>query len=98
MVEGTEVQPHPLHSDLEATFVNLEEITLNLHSLSNINTLNKFHINNKISIQTKNLGQPKPYLNVTNGKIFVDNNKETFTSLEALFYYPYKWVFKYHFI
>ena len=95
MVDGAEVQPHPLYSDLEATFENLDDLIFDIHSQSNINTLNKFHINKKINIQTKNLGQPMPYLNVTKGQNITDREAETFTSLEALFYYPYKWVFKY---
>jgi|AntRauTorckE5430_2_1112549.scaffolds.fasta_scaffold00788_2 hypothetical protein len=95
MVDGTEVQPHPLYSDLEATFENLEDLIFDIHSLSNINIFNKFDINKKINIQTKNLGKPMPYLNVIKGQNITDRETETFTSLEALFYYPYKWVFKY---
>lgn len=95
MVDGAEVQPHPLYSDLEATFANLEELTFHIGSLSNVSILNKFIISNRINVQTKNLGQPMPYLNVTKGQNITDREAETFTSLEALFYYPYKWVFKY---
>lgn len=95
MVDGAEVQPHPLYSDLEATFANLEELIFHIGSLSNVSILNKFIISNRINVQTKNLGQPMPYLNVTKGQNITDREAETFTSLEALFYYPYKWVFKY---
>lgn len=95
MIEGKEVQLHPLYSDLEATFDNLENLIFDLNSLSNNNTLANFHIGQKITIQTKNLGQPKPYLTVTNNKNIATSESETFTSLESLFYYPYKWVFKY---
>jgi hypothetical protein len=95
MVDGTEVQPHPLYSDLEATFSNLEDLIFNIDSLSNVNVLKNFYISKKTNIQTKKLGQPIPYLNVTKGQDVTDREAETFTSLEALFYYPYKWVFKY---
>lgn len=95
MVEGKESQPHPLHSDLEATFENLEELIFDSASLSSVNILDDFNINNKVSIQTKNLGQPRLYLDVTNGKNIAVSESETFTSLESLFYYPYQWVFKY---
>ncbi len=95
MVEGTEIQPHPLYSDLEATFSNIEELIVDLSSLSNINILSNFNISNKIRVQSKNLGKPKPYLTVTNGAKIAERENETFTSLEALFYYPYQWVFKY---
>jgi ATP-dependent helicase/nuclease subunit B len=95
MIDGTEFQPHPLYSDLEATFANLQRLTVEISSLSNINILNHFKISEKINIQTKNLGQPMPYLTVTKGQNITQREAETFTSLEALFYYPYQWVFKY---
>lgn len=95
MVDGTETQPHPLYSDLEATFDNLEELIFNSDSLSKSNVLDNFTLSDKVNVQTKSLGKPVPYLNVTEGKNVVEREMETFTSLEALFYYPYKWVFKY---
>ena len=95
VVDGKEVQPHPLYSDLEATFENLADLTYRVNASSSQTILSEFNICDNISIQTKNLGQPKPYITIENDKDISTIETETFTSLESLFYYPYKWVFKY---
>jgi hypothetical protein len=94
MVEGKTVQPHPLHSDLEAVFENLEDLVVNVSKIDD-NALDKYVIQDFEKLETRNLGQPKAYLTVTNGKKIAMKEEETFTSLDSLFYYPYKWVFKY---
>ncbi|MCP4439572.1 MAG: PD-(D/E)XK nuclease family protein [Aureispira sp.] len=103
-VDGREVLPHPLFGDLQAALgeKNLEKITVNVDSEENIAFLETaLKLPNKIKISPKQLGKPKPYLNVLGpgmaaGDAAIDErSRETFTSLEALFYYPYQWVFKY---
>ena len=93
VVDGQEVQPHPLYSDLEATFENVADLTYRVNASSSQTILSEFSICDTIPIQTKNLGQPKPYITIENDISSIET--ETFTSLESLFYYPYKWVFKY---
>lgn len=102
-VDGREVLPHPLFGDLQAALgeKNLEKITVNVDTEENRAFLEKiFKLPTKIKIHPKKLGKPKPYLNVAStgamgGAAIDERNRETFTSLEALFYYPYQWVFKY---
>lgn len=103
-VDGREVLPHALFGDLQAALGenNLEKITVNVDTEENSEFLEKaFKLPTKIKIEPKKLGKPKPYLNVTGsdaamgGGAINERDRETFTSLEALFYYPYQWVFKY---
>lgn len=93
-VEGADVQPHPLFSDLEATFEAVESITFNIDSKTGKACLSGFLIPKEIALATRQLGSPKPYLTVTENRDLEKRNEETFTSLESLFYYPYQWVFK----
>jgi ATP-dependent helicase/nuclease subunit B len=95
MVNGTETQPHPLYSDIEATFKTPEALTFSLDDRTNDTLLKTFHIPKNERLNTRQLGRPKPYFNVADGSKIADRTEETYTSLETLLYYPYKWVFKY---
>lgn len=95
-VEGKAVHLHPLYSDLEATFNNLAAITINVDDF-HIPTLLQQHFNYPATVQLApvQLGQPKPYIQIPELKEYLQIDYETYTSLDALFYYPYQWVFKY---
>lgn len=95
-VGGEQVQLHPLYSDLEAAFDNLEDITLDIDELSaqaNFETL--FDLPSYQTLPNQGLGRPKAFLEIPKLQEYIANDRETYTSLDALFYYPYQWVLKY---
>lgn len=95
-VNGSFVQPYPLLSDLEAHFSNLETITLDLDKEKVAQIWDKcFELPQKQSLQNRRLGQPQPFIKIQNTARFGRREEETFSSLSALFYYPYQWVFRY---
>ncbi len=94
MVDGVATQPHPLWSDIEATFEHLENIIIDANQLSDHPLLEHFNIPENITIEPKRLDNPKPYLDVTKREKLGQREVESFTSLESLFYYPYQWVFR----
>ncbi|MFT4759771.1 MAG: ATP-dependent helicase/nuclease subunit B [Paraglaciecola sp.] len=96
MVAGSVVHPHPLFGDLEATFDNLEDIVFNLGNQNGRdNFAQHFNLPALVNIPQRQLGKPKPFLQIPNFDKLSDREYETLTSLEALFYYPYQWMFKY---
>ncbi|MEM9888640.1 MAG: PD-(D/E)XK nuclease family protein [Bacteroidota bacterium] len=95
-VEGERVQLHPLYSDLEAAFSNLEDIILDIDELEQHAHFSAFFDLPKYEhLSTQQLGQPKTFLEIPRLKDYIANDRETYTSLDALFYYPYQWVLKY---
>lgn len=96
MVEGSVVHPHPLFGDLEATFNNLEDITFNLGNQNGRENFAKhFNLPELVNIPQRQLGKPKPFLQIPNFAQLSKRDYETLTSLETLFYYPYQWIFRY---
>lgn len=96
IVDGSEVQPHPLYGDLQAAFSNLEAITHELNPAGRSDTpfSKHFILPDFVKIAPVQLGRPKPFLQVRNlDKL--QQEHETLTSLETLFYYPYQWFFRY---
>lgn len=95
-VEGKEVHLHPLFSDLQAAFDNLDDITIDLENFRVPNLLkDKFNYPTTVALASVKLGTPKPYIHIPDLNDFLAQDYETYTSLDALFYYPYQWVFKY---
>ncbi len=96
IVDGSEVHPHPLFGDLEASFEDLGPITLEIDSTKGKQQFEKhFLLPREIKIEHRQLGKPKPFLKISNLEKLAQREHETLTSLETLFYYPYQWVFKY---
>ena len=96
MVEGQEVQVHPLYGDLEACFDDLETISFSLDNDATKQQLeNYFRVPDQSSISHHQLGQPKAMLQIKEAAQLHHNEEETFTSLDNLFYYPYQWAFRY---
>jgi len=96
MVDGTEVHPHPIYGDMEATFDNLEAITYDISQEVGREAFEAFFddLPNNVTLNRRSLGQPKPFLKIRQ----LDNllrDSESYSSLDALFYYPYKWLFSY---
>ena len=83
-LRGEQTTPHPLMGDLEAAFSNLEAL-FNLH----------FQLPKSTPLPYHRLGRPKPFIQAPSLFQLADRESETFSSLNALFYYPYQWVFQY---
>lgn len=92
-VDGTAANPHPLFGDLQAAFENLEAITQQAgaeqQAFAKHFTLPKYE-----PVALRQLGRPEPFLRIkTQGNM--QRERESLTSLESLFYYPYQWFFRY---
>jgi len=92
-INGIEAQPHPLYGDLHAMFTDLSLITYDIATHSNTALLSTFILPQQITLEKRQPKQPKPYLNITN-KQLDERERESFSSLENLFYFPYKWAFQ----
>ncbi len=94
-VDGEEAPPHPLFGDLNATFANLERITFHVDTQAGRNYwATYFNLPELISLERQHLGRPRPFLYVRPHRRLEGREKETFSSLENLLYYPYQWVFR----
>ncbi len=95
MSDGEEVPPHPLFGDLSAAFSNLERITFNVDSgAGREHWAAFFNLPETVHLERRLLGRPRPFLHVRPHRRLEAREKETFTSLETLLYYPYQWVFR----
>jgi ATP-dependent helicase/nuclease subunit B len=95
-VEGSATHPHPLFSDLEAGFDNLETITFDTGDLASLRQLSAFFSCPDVqAMQARTLGRPEPFVTIEKPERLFRRDYETYTSLNNLFYYPYQWVFKY---
>ncbi len=93
-VAGEDTPPHSLEGDLKACFEDLSTITFDINDAKEIKKLNTFFRLPQEVSSTSQLSQK------TDAVIEVDiavnpRDEETFTGLNALFYYPYQWLFKY---
>ncbi|MEM9916991.1 MAG: PD-(D/E)XK nuclease family protein [Bacteroidota bacterium] len=95
-INGKEVFAHPLHDELEAAFGDLSAIC---SQISDENTAAVFaaHFNlpGYKPLSHVQLGTPKPFLHIQKTSALQQIEQETFTSLDALFYYPYQWALRY---
>lgn len=93
-INGQEVNPHPLMGDLEARCNGLEHITCD----AGTGGLEKWLVPPQMeSVPVTGLGRPIPFLHVINGadQLAGLNERVSYSSLSDLFYYPYKWLFRY---
>ncbi|MEL6636858.1 MAG: PD-(D/E)XK nuclease family protein [Bacteroidota bacterium] len=94
-VNGSEVYPHPLHDELEACFGDLTPITYRIdEEASRTAFAAHFRLPERIALEARQLGRPRAFLHCGEPEQLVENERETYTSLDALFYYPYQWVFR----
>lgn len=95
-IVGKEAQYHPLFSDLQATFKHLDRITIHIdqpeHPSSFSTNLELPHF---VHLVPRALGNPKPFIHLESLNDYLVKDYETYTSLDALLYYPYQWVFRY---
>lgn len=94
-INGSAVFSHPLYDELEATFDNLEKITVKTNDSESFKVLETYFNTPKfVTLPHQRLGKPKPFLRVSNAEKLEEKEYETFSSLDALLYYPYQWVFR----
>ncbi len=95
-VDGSEVFPHPLYDELKATFDDLSAITYHINGPNEGNNCLEtyFKIPKTESLPFRQLGKPKPFIQIDQTDKLNKRNEETFTSLDKLFYYPYQWLFR----
>ncbi len=92
-MDGTAVNPHPLFGDLQAAFSNLEVISQQVGA-DEMAFAAHFSLPKHESVTMRQLGRPAPFLNIKT-LVNMQRERESLTSLETLFYYPYQWFFKY---
>lgn len=93
-INGQEVNPHPLVGDLEARCEGLDLIACNAAE----GGLEKWLTPPVAeSLPVLKLGRPAPFINVIKGVGLLAQPEEraSYSSLSDLFYYPYKWLFRY---
>jgi hypothetical protein len=96
MINGTEVQEHPLFDNFKAAFTNPDAVTYDLSSENGRDVFEAyFNLKDKVEIPHKQLGRPQPFLNIRNLDRLQASEYETYSSLNSLYYYPYKWLFQY---
>lgn len=94
-INGSAVFNHPLFDELEATFDDLGKIIVDIGDPESYSILKQhFNIPDFISLDYKQLGKPKPFLTISQPEKLEQKEYETFSSLDALLYYPYQWVFR----
>ncbi len=93
-VDGKSVNPHPLYGELEATFENLDQITLDLDKKEGTNWSAHFELPKFIDLEVKKFGRPDPFVQIDNRPTLSDLGVQTPTKFQTLLYYPYQWVFK----
>ena len=93
-INGKETCEHPLMSHLKACFDNLEAITIDISKDStHFKKLSNLETPFNIPLNHHRLGKTQPFIEL-DAKRLAQRDQETLTSLEALFYYPYQWVFR----
>ncbi len=97
MVDGSTVHPHPLMGNLAACFENLDDLIIDVDDSNNFELLEKLGLAlpKKEALSNKTFNEPKPFLRISQTEMLESRESESYTSLDALMYYPYKWVFQY---
>lgn len=91
-LKGESTTPHPLMGDLEAAFNGLGP--LRFFPEKPLPGLD-FQLPGQVPLAFFRLGRPVPFIQAPGLNRLAARDNETFSSLNALFYYPYQWVFQY---
>lgn len=97
-IEGNEQLAHPLWGDFCAALgeKELKKITVDLEQSPNSSFLAQWYdLPRLVTIPAAPLSKPKPYLQLPPGNCVQQADKESFSSINSLLYYPYQWVFRY---
>lgn len=93
-VNGSDAVEHPLMSHLRACFDNIESLIVDSNKdLTAFYKLTKLKTPRQILLKHHQLGKIQPIIYIFSQEL-ARREQETLTSLEALFYYPYQWVFR----
>ncbi len=96
MINGSEVHPHSLNDELMAAFPNLNSICYSIDNSEGKAIFEKqFDLPTTTTLPFKRLGKPKPYIQINSPEKLAEKETETFSSLESMFYYPHKYLFRY---
>ncbi|MGH1336226.1 MAG: PD-(D/E)XK nuclease family protein [Aureispira sp.] len=97
-IEGNEQLPHPLWGDLCAALGEdeLAAITVDLDQNPTSTFLAQWYdLPQFLSLPAAPLSKPKPYFQLPKGNHVQQAERESFSSIDSLLYYPYQWVFRY---
>lgn len=96
MINGSEVAEHPLFDNFKAAFSNPESVSYDLNTDRGRDNFAAFFVlKERVQIPARQLGKPQSFLEISNLDRLDEREYETYSSLNALFYYPYKWLFQY---
>ncbi|MCB0706899.1 MAG: PD-(D/E)XK nuclease family protein [Saprospiraceae bacterium] len=93
-INGESTIPHPLMGDLEAAFGDLSSLIWTAGNPLPFTGLD-WDIPEYENQTPFHLGKTDSFVQIKRPNWLNDRRKESFTSLESLFYYPYQWVFRY---
>jgi len=95
IAEGQDVIPHPLYGDLEASFKDLTPLTIHIDSEEPPRDLGPYLQSPQWPLVPHHpMADPEPFITLPANRSIPPRDKDTITSLESLFYYPYQWVFR----
>jgi hypothetical protein len=101
-VEGADIPPSPLFSDLKACFDSIDpfQIKLDIHSYNAsdspaFDVLSKFYLPPLQIIQAPVSGPSPLFIHLQKMNLLPERAAESFTSLESMFYYPHKYILQY---
>lgn len=93
--DGSEALPSLLLSDVEAAFDTAQPFTFNLDDEAGRQALmNLGNMPQSVLLQGRVIARPRPQLLIHAPERLLENEYETPTSLESLFYYPHRWFFR----
>lgn len=93
--DGADALPSLLLSDLEAAFDTTHPFTFNLNEEAGRQGLLQLGgIPQSIQLDSRVIARPRPQLLIRQPERLMDNEYETPTNLENLFYYPHRWFFR----
>ena len=95
-VDGTEMEPHPLLGDLEASFAEgqLANITINIDQAGEASGIPSLVPPKFRGVPILPLDKPRAHIDIERIKRAQEREKESPTALEDLLFYPHKWVFR----
>lgn len=93
--DGADALPSLLLSDLEAAFDTLQKCTFSLDDETGRKGLLQLgSIPETALLDNRVVARPRPQLLIRQPERLIDNEYETPTNLENLFYYPHRWFFR----
>lgn len=93
--DGAETLPSLLVSDVEAAFDTIHPFTVHLDDESGRQALMRLGgMPQGLLLESRVFARPRPHLLIRRPERLLQNEYETPTNLESLFYYPHRWFFR----